>query len=76
MIRNHTARPLRLTIPFGQMETQPKIHPSTLAALLAGNRERVCTHKDTAENTPTTPPPEPEREEEKRGATIGAPELL
>ena len=35
-------RPLRLTIPLGVMDEQPKINPSLLGALIQRNRELYC----------------------------------
>src|SRR4051812_43578108 len=41
-IRNVTPRPVRLPIPFGQMEAWPRMSDAELAFLLAQNRQRYC----------------------------------
>jgi hypothetical protein len=39
-VRNHTKRPIALTVPFGQMEKQEKITREELEQVLAQNRMR------------------------------------
>ncbi|MBV9482313.1 MAG: ATP-binding protein [Acidobacteria bacterium] len=41
-IRNVTAHPVALTVPFGQMEGQPRMSEAQLECLLAQNRQRVA----------------------------------
>jgi hypothetical protein len=39
-VRNHTRRPIALTVPFGQMEKQEKLTSLQLQQVLAQNRRR------------------------------------
>jgi hypothetical protein len=41
-IRNFTPRPVRLAVPFGQMEARPQMGEAELEELLARNRARFC----------------------------------
>jgi hypothetical protein len=41
-VRNVTARPLRLTVPFGQMEGRPKLSEQEYADLIERNRARYA----------------------------------
>jgi len=41
-IRNVTAHPIRLPVPFGQMEERPRMGEAELQELLAQNRARYC----------------------------------
>jgi hypothetical protein len=50
LVRNHTPRPLRVSIPLLQMEGQPRIHPAMLEDLIRRNRARYCA--DGKENPP------------------------
>jgi hypothetical protein len=45
-IRNVTARPVRLCVPFGQMESRPRLSEAELEALLERNRERYGATED------------------------------
>ena len=53
-VRNHTPSAIRLNVPLGMMEAQPKIHPQVFATLLRCNREQYCT-----EITDEYPPDDP-----------------
>ena len=39
-VRNMTPRPIRLSVPFGQLEGRPRISPEDQEALLRANRAR------------------------------------
>src|SRR3954465_7578638 len=39
-VRNHTAHPIRLTVPFGEMERRPQISADEYTALTERNRSR------------------------------------
>src|SRR4051812_20901469 len=41
-VRNHTAHPIRLTVPFGEMERRPKLSVDEHAALIERNRSRYA----------------------------------
>ena len=41
-VRNHTAHPIRLTVPFGEMERRPKLSADEHAALIERNRSRYA----------------------------------
>ena len=41
-IRNATPQPLRLAVPFGEMERRPRMGEGELAELLERNRARYC----------------------------------
>jgi hypothetical protein len=41
-VRNVTARPLRLSVPFGQMEGRPKLENDEYAELIERNRARYA----------------------------------
>ena len=56
---------VRLGIPLGLLEEQPKIHPQMLKALLQRNRERYCIN-DSDDYPPDTPDDSP----------LGDPDLL
>src|SRR3954453_11965205 len=43
-VRNHTPNPVRLTVPFGQMEKREKITEAAYAPLITSNRERYSTY--------------------------------
>jgi hypothetical protein len=45
-IRNVTARPVRLCVPFGQMESRPRLSEAELEALLERNRARYGATED------------------------------
>jgi hypothetical protein len=45
-VRNYTSNALRLEIPFGSLETAPKMDDHQHAALLQRNRERYATRRD------------------------------
>jgi hypothetical protein len=51
-IRNITPQPVALTVPFGQMETRPRMTEPERQALLARNRKRVAE----AETSPPASP--------------------
>jgi hypothetical protein len=68
MVRNHTPRPIRISIPFGQMEGQPRSSARARAALIAQNRARYCA--DGNDN-----PPEPDISPDD-DSPLGDPELL
>src|SRR4051794_21408231 len=68
-IRNVTPRPVRLPIPFGQMEAWPRMSDAELAFLLAQNRRRYGATggeewgeewQETAQRGPGAPPDEEE----------------
>jgi hypothetical protein len=42
-VRNHTRRPIALTVPLGQMEKQEKLTSAQLEQVLAENRRRYAT---------------------------------
>src|SRR4051812_36150722 len=39
-VRNHTTHPIRLTVPFGEMERRPKLSADEYATLIERNRSR------------------------------------
>jgi len=41
-VRDATPSAIRLNIPLGLMEAQPKIHPNVFAALIHRNRAMYC----------------------------------
>jgi hypothetical protein len=45
-IRNVTARPVRLSVPFGRMEGRPRMSEADLGELLTRNRARFCAMRD------------------------------
>jgi hypothetical protein len=45
-VRNHTRRPISLTVPFGQMEKQEKLTSEQLEQVLAQNRKRYSATLD------------------------------
>jgi hypothetical protein len=45
-IRNVTPRPVRLFVPFGQMEGRPRLSEDERRELLARNRARFCAGID------------------------------
>src|SRR3954462_6383411 len=66
-IRNVTPCPVKLSVPFGQMEGRPQRSEATLQHLLAENVRRYCA----GESAPLPNTPEPEEEE-----MGGGPEVL
>jgi len=70
-VRHYTPRPIPLTVPFGQMEQQPKVHPAVLEDLIRRNRARYCTEAQGQQ-----PPPEPPKAHEPAGFRVGEPEIL
>ena len=70
-VRNFTPSAIRLSIPLGILEAQPKIHPSVFAALLRYNREQYCT-----EVTDEYPPHEPDSPEGDDSPPMEDPDLL
>jgi hypothetical protein len=42
-IRNVTAQPVRLSVPFGRMEARPRMGEAELEEVFARNRFRLCT---------------------------------
>jgi hypothetical protein len=42
-VRNVTPRPIRLSVPFGQLEARPRIRPEDQEALLRANRARYAS---------------------------------
>ena len=42
-VRNVTPRPIRLSVPFGQLEARPRISPEDQEALLRANRARYAS---------------------------------
>jgi hypothetical protein len=66
-IRNVTPCPVRLSVPFGQMEGRPQITETALQQLLAENARRYCA--GSSEPLPHTA----ELEEDEMG---GGPEVL
>ena len=48
-VRNVTQRPIRLTVPFGQLEARPRISPEDQEALLRANRARYSSEGQTLE---------------------------
>jgi hypothetical protein len=53
MVKNHPASPLRLTVPLGLLEEQPKINPYVWKALIERNRELYC--RDLSAENPDEP---------------------
>jgi hypothetical protein len=53
-VKNSTHSAIRLSVPLGIMEEQPKINPHVFVALFRRNREQYCTDA-TAEYPPDTP---------------------
>ena len=47
-VKNETPRPLRLTVPFGELERRDKMGSEEHVVLLAFNRERYCANTDAA----------------------------
>src|SRR4051812_9903697 len=41
-VRNHTTHPIRLTVPFGEMERRPRLSADEHAALIERNRSRYA----------------------------------
>src|SRR4051812_39413457 len=41
-VRNHTTHPIRLTVPFGEMERRPKLSTDEHAVLIELNRARYA----------------------------------
>ena len=64
-VRNHTRRPISLTVPFGQMEKQEKLTSEELEQVLTENRRRYGA---TGEGTKRPSVPE--------GETLVRPDLL
>ena len=60
-VRNHPPCAIRLNVPLGMMETQPKIHPQVFATLLRCNREQYCT--EVTDEYPPDEPGNPERDD-------------
>jgi hypothetical protein len=67
MVRNHTPRPIRLSIPFGQMEQQPRSSARARSELIAQNRARYCA--DGTDNPPEDDSPDDD-------SPLGDPDLL
>ena len=44
MVKNYTQRPLRLQVPFGQLEDRPTHTKEGVEYLIARNRARYCGH--------------------------------
>jgi len=63
-VRNYTGGAVRLTIPFGTLETAPKMSADAHAALVAANRERTAVRPGEPRPTATVP---------ARSAPTGAP---
>ena len=57
-VKNHPASPLRLKVPLGLLEQQPKINPYAWKALVERSRELYC--RDLSAENPDEPdlPPE------------------
>lgn len=74
-IKNETARPIRLSVPFSELERRPKMESEEHAMLLAFNRERFCgSNSRLAEPGSTTvrkPPRQP-----PSGFEVGEHEML
>jgi hypothetical protein len=60
-VRNTTPSAIRLNVPLGMMEAQPKIDPRVLAALFRRNRELYCTN--ITDEYPPDEPASPEGDE-------------
>jgi hypothetical protein len=69
-VRNFTHTPVCLRVPLGKMDTQPKIHPSVLNALIKRNRHLYCTDATGGEAPDDTDmPPDDD-------SPLGDPDLL
>ena len=53
MVKNHPASPLRLKVPLGSLEEQPKINPYVWKALVERSRELYC--RDLSAENPDEP---------------------
>ena len=42
LVRNHTAHPIRLTVPFGEMVQRPKLSADEHTKLITPNRRRAA----------------------------------
>jgi len=69
-VRNHTPSAIRLNVPLGMMEEQPKIHPQVFATLIRCNREQYCA--DATDEYPPDETGNPERDD----SPLDDPDLL
>ncbi len=67
-VRNVTPQALKVTIPFGFLEGQPKLEPHQLATLLEINRQKVGYDPRTEASPEPTPPPEVNEPQEESAA--------
>jgi hypothetical protein len=59
-VRNYTASAVRLTIPFGTLETAPKLSADEYSQLIARNRERHAVEPPAAQTAARAQqPPQP-----------------
>jgi hypothetical protein len=68
-VKDATPHAIRLSVPLGMMEQQPKIHPQVLTALIRRNWERYCTMD---EDDPPSEPGSPQGD----GSPLGDPDFL
>jgi hypothetical protein len=68
-VKDSTPHAIRLSVPLGMMEEQPKIHPQVLTALIRRNWELYCTMDED------DPPSEPGRPQGD-GSPLGDPDFL
>lgn len=70
-VRNYTARPVCLTVPFGEMERRGKLSAAELASLLERNRQRYG-----ADGAELTQPADRHITSATGGPGLGTPDLL
>jgi hypothetical protein len=70
-VRNFTPSAIRLSVPLGILEAQPKIHPHVFASLLRYNREQYCT-----DATDEYPPHDEPGSQEGDDSPLDDPDLL
>ena len=68
-VRNHTERPVALSVPFGRMESRPRLTDADYEELLERNRARYSTTGEVPTGTWQTA-------KRKGGFELGGPELF
>jgi hypothetical protein len=67
-VKDATPHAIRLSVPLGMMEEQPKIHPQVLTALIRRNWELYCTMDEDDPSEPGSP--------QGDGSPLGDPDFL
>jgi hypothetical protein len=70
-VRNYTQQPVRLTVPFGQMENRPRLTETEYTEIINRNRARYAASGE-AHELPSSEP----LEETTGGFTLGKQEVL